>query len=719
MYTDEKRYSILAKQLRNYDYVIIDTCSLMDESFPDWMNVFEKAKKEYVDDADADFHAYVPYRCYEELKKHAKSKSKDPELIEKQISAKRALRIVKWAKFRKILEITKKDKEENYADNAITVKVIHDRLDKRILVITQDKGLASDLLYWNHSQSQKGKYVAVYRLVPNGELAPNRGKNVPDREPTKQDNNQPKPKIKASFLRPIKKQKEYDAVAFDRRLKALLTNPNYPLDKKKKDVRSHLDGLATLKEDKKKKLYLTLSEAGLREFLNSGKYQEKPEIKDEKPLVKEQPIQKEEPKEASLESLVKKLRYEDGNSLREAISACASYEDVMFRFHSIPYNPQFHGPVDLTDNDLLSMAKLADKALEGNTLIKVEYKNIVVYVQPRNMTFRVWLDWSKVIHKPTPIVQPQKAPENQKSPAKPEQKPVKPVEKKKEEQPVSSSKKELKAQEPANPKQEKSAKKKEKEKPNKAPAPIASQPAEKPAPASSEPSSPVVKQEPAKKKSKASAKPDTKQKSQEKKAEQSKPQKEKTEKAKPDVKKDAPTPNKKPSKASKAKKDAAPKQQEQVNKEEPKPVVEPSTKTEEPKQPSKKVKAQSNEVKKGSEKAKPSKSSKSKKEAKPVQENPKVDPKPVEEKPKQPQPALKAKKSTSKGKGKMTPFEEAKAFDARLKANISNSNYPVSSKIADLNAQLERVRKLSVEDREKLSFGIDTIKTFLKMLESK
>ena len=25
MYTDEKRYSILAKQLRNYDYVIIDT----------------------------------------------------------------------------------------------------------------------------------------------------------------------------------------------------------------------------------------------------------------------------------------------------------------------------------------------------------------------------------------------------------------------------------------------------------------------------------------------------------------------------------------------------------------------------------------------------------------------------------------------------------------------------------------------------------------------
>ena len=759
MYAEEKRYAVLAKQLRNYDYVIIDTCSLMDESFPEWMDVFELAKKEYVDENAEDFHAYVPYRCYEELKKHAKIKSNDPELIEKQIAAKRALRIVKWAKFRKILEITKKDKEENYADNAITVKVIHDRLDKRILVITQDKGLASDLLYWNHSQSQRGKYVAVYRLAPNGELAPNRGKTSPAREPQK--NYKPAaperaqtPKQNQKSAPSKQKKADYDAVSNDKRLKALLTNPNYPMDKKKKDVQSHLEGLSSLPEEKRKALPLLLSEGALRQFLLTGTVGEKKDqqVQQQSEPKKAEEPKADEPKEMTIDMLMRKFRYGEALSLKEAFSQCGTFYNIMFRYHSIPYNPQFHGPIDLTEEDLDAMSRMADDALDGNTLIHLEYKKIILYVYPRNLTFRVWMDFSAAL--PAPVEKPaqQSKKEEAKKPNKAAESTPKAEHKAKQKKPEPQKEAADKPAEKPSA-QQNAVKPKAKKKPTKATQkPVA----EKTAPAVTEP---AKKEEPAQQIKPASVsdkpkndkkRPNGKNQKKSNKKQESQPVQEPETKepvapAKPSL---APEKPKGAHKGSSGKKQAT-----NNNQPEPQPKNEPkaqetnkSSDAPAPKKPAKQKPAKKAQpkVEQQAPKSKPeqaspqpkAKAAKSDKTAKaePKKEKPKSATKPKQEPAKpaekaqkqqpkqkpnnQPKKQEKSAEKPSKDKKQLSLFDDAKAADMRLRANVNNSNYPVASKIADLKAQLERLKKLKVEERKELGLSIDTIKMMIRMLES-
>lgn len=628
MPTDEKRYSDLAKQLKNFDYVIIDTCSLMDENFPDWMNVFEKAKKEYIDHVSDEFHAFVPYRCYEELKKHAKVKSKLPEFVEKKIAAKRALRIVKWAKFRKIIEITKKDKKENYADNAITVQVIHDRLTKRILVITQDKGLASDLLYWNHSQSQKGKYVAVYHLVPGGELAPNRGKTYSTREPHKPN------KIKP-FEKPTKREATpapYDALSAERRLKSVLANPTYPLDKKKRDVQAHLTALAALPKERREQLPLQLTENILRRFLITGTLPQEKKIPQPVEENSNPAPDNQRPEPQTFEGEVAKLRYGDGNTIREALSQAASYHDVMFRYHSIPYNSQFHGPVDVTDLDLLEMAKALDLEVHGNGIFRVEYKGILAYVAPKNIAFRAWIDFSNVLG--------EKKPEKQEKSAKPARKPA---ETPKQEAPVKPD------ETPAKPK-----KKKAKPSGNNSPVPETTAKPKQPKakkPQEQKPAGEPAKQEPVK-----TPKPPKPKKP---KVEQPKPEKKVEETPKPEKKKKQPKPA---------------------------PAESPAPKAETP--------------------AKPQKQPKPKKQAKPAGPNPEKIP------------AEPKKKSVTKPKKPQSLLEEALKADKNLKANVNNSNYPTESKIVDLKAQIERIKKLKPAEREQLGLSLESLKMMLSVLEA-
>ena len=69
MYSDENKSSNLAKFLNNFDYVLIDTCSLMDESFPEWMDILRNAKAY----RKKELEILVPRRCYDELKKHTRT----------------------------------------------------------------------------------------------------------------------------------------------------------------------------------------------------------------------------------------------------------------------------------------------------------------------------------------------------------------------------------------------------------------------------------------------------------------------------------------------------------------------------------------------------------------------------------------------------------------------------------------------------------------------
>ena len=44
MFSEEQYATSLAKFLSDFDYAIVDTCSLMDDAFPKWMDILHGAK---------------------------------------------------------------------------------------------------------------------------------------------------------------------------------------------------------------------------------------------------------------------------------------------------------------------------------------------------------------------------------------------------------------------------------------------------------------------------------------------------------------------------------------------------------------------------------------------------------------------------------------------------------------------------------------------------
>ena len=79
MFSDENKSSSLAKQLTGFDSVILDTCSLMEDSFPEWLDAYTGAK----DYLDPEFKIAVPEAAIAELKKH----SRDRKNVDKRIPA--------------------------------------------------------------------------------------------------------------------------------------------------------------------------------------------------------------------------------------------------------------------------------------------------------------------------------------------------------------------------------------------------------------------------------------------------------------------------------------------------------------------------------------------------------------------------------------------------------------------------------------------------------
>ena len=182
MYSDENKPSALALILNHYDYVVLDTCSLMEDSFTEWLDTLSRSK-EYWNEG---LQIYVPEACMVELKKHAEDKSK--ENIAKRVAAKRALKIVNRAlgaiwpnRWRKVLTLLKDETEPTFADNQIYNFVNRYRMNKSILVITQDKTLAYELREQNHLVSQKGRLVDVSKITDKGDLITNKGEKPLDR----------------------------------------------------------------------------------------------------------------------------------------------------------------------------------------------------------------------------------------------------------------------------------------------------------------------------------------------------------------------------------------------------------------------------------------------------------------------------------------------------------------------------------------------------------
>ncbi len=159
--TDKEGY---AKQgLENYvkDWkIFIDTCSILHpaaEKF--WVHVIP-----YLDEYKNKI--IIPFRSVEELEKHAKNTER-PKLAE---DAKNSLKKVKQLVAAGYVEI-RGEKTDNFADNVFQVVFTKFRLNHKMLLITQDNGLARDIYALNGSKSVKAYPVHVKQINQYGYLS--------------------------------------------------------------------------------------------------------------------------------------------------------------------------------------------------------------------------------------------------------------------------------------------------------------------------------------------------------------------------------------------------------------------------------------------------------------------------------------------------------------------------------------------------------------------
>lgn len=335
MYNEELKSSKLAQFLNDYDYVFVDTCSLMEDSFPLFMDYLSKSKEYWKED----LQVIVLGECVEELKKHAKEKEKD-----RKIAALRALKIIRHDKWHKKAFTITKAEGSSFADNAIFTKVSGLRIHNKILVITQDKTLTTDLLKLNRLDSQKGRYLSVYRLTPHSELEKNPGENGEKTFNKKHE---------ASSFQKVEKDNKTVAlnkaqrviIEEDNKLAKNLSNPNYKTKNKIKDIDSQLSKLNKLDANSLSPLNLRFSKEDLlkkKEELLPSKKREKKEIKKETSSV----------------------IVTTGASPSEALKRLALNYHSIVRDPSVSYVGAVHGNLDLTSNDLKKVDQLA--VFKGN-----------------------------------------------------------------------------------------------------------------------------------------------------------------------------------------------------------------------------------------------------------------------------------------------------------------------------------------------------------------
>lgn len=330
MYNEELKSSKLAQFLNDYDYVFVDTCSLMEDSFPLFMDYLSKSKEYWKED----LQVIVLGECVEELKKHAKEKEKD-----RKIAALRALKIIRHDKWHKKAFTITKAEGSSFADNAIFTKVSGLRIHNKILVITQDKTLTTDLLKLNRLDSQKGRYLSVYRLTPHSELEKNPGENGEKTFNKKHE---------ASSFQKVEKDNKTVAlnkaqkviIEEDSKLAKNLSNPNYKTKNKIKDIDNQLSKLNKLDVNSLSALNLRFSKEDLlkkKEELLPSKKREKKEIKKETPSV----------------------IVTTGASPSEALKRLALNYHSIVRDPSVSYVGAVHGNLDLTSDDLKKVDQLA------------------------------------------------------------------------------------------------------------------------------------------------------------------------------------------------------------------------------------------------------------------------------------------------------------------------------------------------------------------------
>jgi rRNA-processing protein FCF1 len=430
MYSEENKSSTLAKFLSIYDYVFVDTCSLMEDGFPSFMDTLS-ASKEYWKEG---LRVIVPGECVAELKKHSRSKDNQ----EARIEAKRALKILHHDKWHgKTLEIAKPIGENDFADNALYTLVSSLRIQNKILIITQDKTLTTDLKHLNNLDSQHGRYLDVYRLKDDGSLEMNPGESAEHirenagRRSASQNYDSRRSRFshddkRSTFhhyeksatpryeehkerdeVKDVKPVFHPEIVASDERLFGNLNNPNYPTNKRLADIDAQLKLLSALPKsdldklelactyDELKSLHQKLAGSSYSNEPVAAKVEAKPVIKEEtkpvsKPVVA--PLKVEERKEVHAEA--PKGWFEFGRDIVDGAIKCGTHYGILFRDPSIPYFKEAHGPYDITSDDIKNAASKVTLTKVGDSA-DIPLGPISLHAEKTERDYKVWLILAK------------------------------------------------------------------------------------------------------------------------------------------------------------------------------------------------------------------------------------------------------------------------------------------------------------------------------------
>ncbi|MCI7258639.1 MAG: hypothetical protein MR466_04305 [Ruminococcus sp.] len=163
--------------MENHYLIFIDTCSLVDDNFKDFYQIFVEQKKNF------DTVLHVPHSVTQELKKHAFNK-KEKEKIRK--AAEEALRIIDRERNKGNIVVVgnEKDKRDNkngvktfFADPIFYEKMAALRnVSKSSLLITQDGNLTCDVLTNNRLKSINSTAVILVKSIERGGILKNHWK---------------------------------------------------------------------------------------------------------------------------------------------------------------------------------------------------------------------------------------------------------------------------------------------------------------------------------------------------------------------------------------------------------------------------------------------------------------------------------------------------------------------------------------------------------------
>ncbi len=362
MYIEEKKSSAFGLILAGFDYVFLDTCSLMEEEFPEFMELLWNSKDYWKNSV----HIVLLSAVLHELEK----KEEDTNPVTR-IGAIRALKILKADAARggsKLLEHEKKNKA-TFADNAIYNYVNEYRLEKRILVVTQDRKLARDLLHLNQMESQHGQLVSVYSLKSGGEISP-----IKDALSNKETIHNPssqgkskKPNLSKELSLILKKDQELFLMRKEGNEKKIFSL-----------VSTQIKRLQSISKEETSLLNLHYSFSKLMEWkknLETSLLKVKPSLSlqkrnNEGSFAKiSRPIDAKRSTLIPVKNPVKEIRVGDkisssihaafysGSTLEEAIRKAISENHVILRADEIAYVPMIHGPYDLTEGNLKDALK--------------------------------------------------------------------------------------------------------------------------------------------------------------------------------------------------------------------------------------------------------------------------------------------------------------------------------------------------------------------------